>query len=55
MSTEDRFSRQVGRLVDRYEGRLGYEELELVLQRHAQTLRARRSEACEEPGERRDA
>jgi len=47
MSTsEERFSRRVRRLVDRFEDRLDFEEIELVLQRHAQETRARRAEAA---------
>lgn len=45
MSTEERFDRQVERLVERYEGRVDYEAMELVLQRYAQTVRARRDDA----------
>lgn len=45
MSTEDRFDRQIERLVERYDGRVDYEEMELILQRHAQAARARRDDA----------
>lgn len=52
MSTEERFGRQVERLVERYEGRVDYEEMELVLQQHAQAVRARRDDAVEAREER---
>lgn len=45
MSTEEQFGRRVERLVERYEGRVDYEVMELVLQRYAQTVRARRDDA----------
>lgn len=47
MSTEERFDRRVERLVERYEGRVDYEAMELVLQQYAQTVRARRDAAIE--------
>lgn len=47
MSTEERFDRRIERLVERYEGRVDYEAMELVLQRYAQTVRARRDAAID--------